>query len=202
MAGLTTASLKAGMAGIAAVMEAVADELNACDGKLGDGDIGVTMRRGMRGIMEIAGELPGDVGLALMKCAQAFTSVSGSSYGTLLATGLMSAAKACKGRKEVPWPEMAALVRGALEGMMARGKGSLGDKTVLDPLDAIAAAIDGMSDPAAILAAAGEAADAAMDAFRPLPSKLGRARMYAEKSRGLDDPGMLALRRMIDGLET
>ena len=201
MTGMTVSSLRTGLAGVAAVMEQAVDDLNACDARLGDGDIGVTMRRGMRGIMEIADDLPEDVGKALMKCAQAFTSVSGSSYGTLLATGLMSAAKACKGRTEIPWADMAGLVRGALEAMMARGKGQLGDKTVLDVLDAIATALEGKSDPAAMLAAADMAVDATMDAFRPLPSRLGRARMYGEKSQGLDDPGMLALRRMIDGLK-
>ncbi len=201
MTGMNISSLKTGLAGIAGVMEQAADELNACDARLGDGDIGVTMRRGMRGIMEIADDLPDDIGKALMKCAQAFTSVSGSSYGTLLATGLMSGAKACKGRTEIPWAEMAGLVRGALEAMMARGKGSLGDKTVLDVLDAIATDLEGKDDPAAMMAAADAAVDATMEKFRPLPSKLGRARMYAEKSKGLDDPGMLALRRVIDGLK-
>jgi dihydroxyacetone kinase-like protein len=202
MTGMNVSSLKAGLDGIAEVMEQAADELNACDAKLGDGDIGVTMRRGMRGIMEIADDLPDDIGKALMKCAQAFTSVSGSSYGTLLATGLMSGAKACKGRDEIPWAEMAGLVRGALEAMMARGKGSLGDKTVLDMLDAIAAELEGKDDPAAMVRAASAAANATMDTYRPLPSKLGRARMYGDKSQGLDDPGMLALRRVIDGLES
>lgn len=201
MTGMTVSSLRSVLAGVAAVMEQAVDDLNACDARLGDGDIGVTMRRGMRGIMEIADDLPEDVGKALMKCAQAFTSVSGSSYGTLLATGLMSAAKACKGRTEIPWADMAGLVRGALEAMMARGKGQLGDKTVLDVLDAIATALEGKSDPAAMLAAADTAVNTTMDAFRPLPSRLGRARMYGEKSQGLDDPGMLALRRMIDGLK-
>ena len=52
--------------------------------------------------------------MALLACAQAMTKVSGSSYGTLLATGLMAAAKATRGRTEVPWSETAgAAARGA-----------------------------------------------------------------------------------------
>jgi dihydroxyacetone kinase-like protein len=98
MSGLTTAVLKSALPIIAAGIEASADELNQADAKLGDGDLGVTMTRGMRGILETAEDLPEDLGLALLKCAQGFTKVSGSSYGTLLATGLMSAAKTCKGR--------------------------------------------------------------------------------------------------------
>jgi hypothetical protein len=71
---------------------------------------------------------------------------------------------------------------------------------VLDSLDAIATATAGLSDPSAILRAADEAATRALDDFRDRENRLGRARMFAEKSRGLDDPGMLALRRMLDGL--
>ena len=138
---LTTESLKAGLTRIAAAMEEAADELNTADGKLGDGDLGVTMVRGCRLVMEALPDLPEDVGMALMKCAQAFTKTSGSSYGTLLATGLMSAAKAAKGRTEVPWSEAGALLGGALEAMMLRGKASLGDKTVLDAIEAARAEV-------------------------------------------------------------
>jgi dihydroxyacetone kinase-like protein len=45
---LTTAVLADGLRRIAAHMETVADKLNALDGQLGDGDLGVTMTRGGR----------------------------------------------------------------------------------------------------------------------------------------------------------
>ena len=143
---LTTPVLADGLRRIAAHMETVADELNALDGQLGDGDLGVTMTRGGRALQDILPTLPADVGMALMACAQAITKVSGSSYGTLLATGLLAAAKATRGRTEVPWSETAALLRGALEAMSARGKAAVGDKTVLDALDAAAGAAEGRTE--------------------------------------------------------
>jgi len=200
MPGFTSDSLKAAIAGIAARMEDAAEELNDADARLGDGDLGITMTRGLRGAMEIRDDLPDDVGMALLKCAQAFTKVSGSSYGTLLATGLMSAAKACKGRTQVRWAEIPDLLAGAVTAMMARGKGSLGDKTVLDSLDAIRREAEGLGEPAALLAAAEAGARGALETFRDRPSRIGRARMFGDKSVGLDDPGMLALRRVIEGL--
>src|ERR1700722_16477220 len=100
---LPTPVLADGLKRLAAHMETVADELNALDGQLGDGDLGVTMTRGGRALVDILPTLPADVGMALMACAQAMTKVSGSSYGTLLATGLLAAAKATRGRTEVPW---------------------------------------------------------------------------------------------------
>ncbi len=198
---LTTTTLKAAFAKIAAKMDACAEELNALDGAVGDGDLGITMSRGAREVMEQIDSLPDDLGMAFMKTAQAFTKTSGSTFGTLIATGLMAAAKATKGRTEAPWTETPALLSAAVEAMMARGKASLGDKTVLDGLDAARAAIEGHSEPTEQVAAALKAIDATLDAFRDKPNKVGRARIFADKTIGLNDPGMMALKRVIEGLQ-
>ena len=197
---LTSKSLAEGLARVAARFEYSADELNALDAKIGDGDLGVTMVRIGRGMTETLDDLPDDVGMALMKCVQTVTKVSGASYATLVATALMSAAKTCKGRSEVPFREMSGLLASAAEAMMSRGKTELGDKTVIDAVDAAAKAIKGLDDGAAIVEAAGVAVDATLNAMREKPNRVGRARIFAEKTVGLDDPGMVAFRRMIDGL--
>jgi dihydroxyacetone kinase-like protein len=198
--GLTRAVLADGVQLISAHMETVAETLNALDGQLGDGDLGVTMQRGGRELEKVLPNLPDDVGMALLACAQAITRVSGSSYGTLLATGLMSAAKATRGRTDVPWDELSGLLRGALEAMMARGKSALGDKTVLDALDAAARAVDGVA-ASEMVAAASAAVDETMERMRGQQARIGRARIFGERSVGLDDPGMLAFREMLRGLE-
>ncbi len=196
--GITTDDLRTAATRLAAAGEAAQDELNGLDGQLGDGDLGITVATGWR---EVANEtLPDDVGMAFLAASKAFQRVSSSSYGTLTATALMAAAKKTKGRTDVPWSEVPALIAAARDAMMERGKGSLGDKSVLDVLDAVAKAIDGMDDPAAMRAAAVAAADGALTAFRDKPNRLGRARMFAEKSVGMDDPGMRALQRLVAGL--
>jgi dihydroxyacetone kinase-like protein len=196
--GITTSDLRAAATRLAAAGDAAQDELNGLDGQLGDGDLGITVATGWK---EVANEtLPDDVGMAFLAASKAFQRVSSSSYGTLTATALMAAAKKTKGRTDVPWSEVPALVAAARDAMMERGKGSLGDKSVLDVLDAMATAIDGMDDPTAMRAAAAAAADGAMLAFRDKPNRLGRARMFAEKSVGMDDPGMRALQRLVAGL--
>ena len=188
---ITVADLRAAAGRLRDAMEAEADALNAADGALGDGDLGVTMRRGSRAVAERAGEMPeDDMGRALMVAAQAFTKVSGSSYGTLLATGLMAAAKELKGREGVEAGELAGLVAAARDAMMARGKAELGGKTVLDSLDAIAGALEGAEDPAG---AAVDAAEAAQAAMRDRRATVGRARIFGDKSVGRDDPGMTAM---------
>jgi dihydroxyacetone kinase-like protein len=198
--GITVGSLRWAIPRIAAKLEASADELNTVDGRLGDGDLGVTMRQGSRAMVARLEALPDDVGMSLLACAQALTGERASSYSTLLATGLTSAAKACKGRTSVGWGEFSPLVSGAIAAMAKRGRSALGDKTVLDALEAIRVAADGLDDPRAIAEAADRAVSEALDRFRELPARQGRARIFAERSVGLDDPGQVAIKRITEAL--
>jgi len=197
---ITTDSIKTAATKIAQLMEESADELNAADGLLGDGDLGITMVRGFREIIEVRDSLPDDVGMALFQCAKAFTKSSGSSYGTLLATGLMSVAKKKKGQQEIQVEEISALLDDALDAMKQRGKAELGDKTVLDVIAASSQAAKDQSDGSIVLKAINDAVTSTIDEFRSRQSKIGRARIFSEKSIGLDDPGMLAFRKMIEAL--
>ena len=197
---ITTDSIKTAVTKIAQLMEESANELNAADGLLGDGDLGITMVRGFREIIEVRDSLPDDVGMALFQCAKAFTKSSGSSYGTLLATGLMSVAKKKKGQQEIQVEEISALLNDALDAMKQRGKAELGDKTVLDVIAASSQAAKDQSDGSSVLKAINDAVTSTIDEFRSRQSKIGRARIFSEKSIGLDDPGMLAFRKMLEAL--
>ena len=197
---ITTDSIKTAVTKIAQLIEESADELNAADGLLGDGDLGITMVRGFREIIEVRDSLPDDVGMALFQCAKAFTKSSGSSYGTLMATGLMSVAKKKKGQQEIQVEEISALLNDALDAMKQRGKAELGDKTVLDVIAASSQAAKDQSDGSSVLKAINDAVTSTIDEFRSRQSKIGRARIFSEKSIGLDDPGMLAFRKMLEAL--
>ncbi len=197
---LTTASVRWALERFSAKMRLCADELNALDGALGDGDLGVNMLRAADRLTTEGPNLPADVGMALLKCAQAFTSVSASTYGTLLATGLMAAAKLTKGRTAVPWSEASSLLGAAVLAMSERGKGNLGDKTVLDAVEAAGRAAQGLDDPAKITAAAVAAVAEAMDRLRECQFQQGRARIFGAKGVGRDDPGMVAFLRIIESL--
>ena len=181
-------------------LESSAEELNGLDAQLGDGDLGVTMVRGSRQLLEIREELPDDWGMALLKCAQAFTKTSGSSYGTILATGLMAMAKQKKGHAEVYSTEWAGLLKLALEAMQQRGKAELGQKTVLDPLAAAQKKLEGA--PETSLSGLIEVVQQTIDDFRDKPCQIGRARIFQDKSIGLDDPGMVAFKRLLEGLDS
>jgi dihydroxyacetone kinase-like protein len=200
MSEFTTESIRWALGRLPEKMAACAGELNELDGALGDGDLGVNLTRAANRLLEDLPNLPDDVGMALLRCSQAFTRVSASTYGTLVATGLMAAAKSAKGRTAVPWSEIPGLLAAALAAMSARGKGQLGDKTILDALEATRAATVGLSEPAAMLEAARAAIAAAIGRLRDQPFRQGRARIFGAKGLGRDDPGMVAFERIVESL--
>lgn len=197
---ITTDSIRWAIGSLKEKMNGTASELNQLDGALGDGDLGVTLSQGFQRLEDNAPNLPDDVGMALLQCAQAFTRVTASTYGTLLATGMTAAAKVARGRNEVPWTEIPQLLGAALRSMSERGKGQLGDKTVLDALNAIRLAAEGLDDPADQVKAAIQAVDQTLGDFRGRPFRCGRARIFGDKGLELDDPGMVALKRIVEGL--
>ncbi len=182
-------------------LESEHSRLTDLDGKLGDGDLGVTLLKAFRALSEGKDKLPADIGLALLSCGGAVAKVSSSSFGTLMATALIAVSRTTKGRETAPWTELPSWLDLAIAAMMARGKASLGDKTVLDALDAVARAVRTERDPAAMLVAARAAVAATLAEFGSRPNRIGRARVYGERSIGLDDPGMVALAVMLDGLD-
>lgn len=197
----TTPILRAAIARINDKIGPIGDEMNELDGRLGDGDLGVTLVNGFRNMTEASNAMPDDVGMALFQAAKAMTSVSGSSFGTLMATALMAAGKTVKGQSNVAWSRIPDLLQAAQDAMIARGGANLGDKTVLDSMDAIIVATRGMNQPETLYAAAANAAIQARDTYRDKPNKIGRARVYAEKSIGLEDAGMAAVVRLVDALK-
>jgi dihydroxyacetone kinase-like protein len=195
---LTAPVLAAALSRCADRISAVSAELNALDGQLGDGDLGATLEKCAA---NVRAALPGMAGAglagALQSCAMACAKASGSSFGTLLAVAFMAAARHCAGRDQIEWNELPGMMQAARDQMMTRGKAALGDKTVLDALTAAIEAQRGLQDPAAQGRAAQAAVAQALAHFRRQPNRVGRARMFAEKSIGLDDPGMIAFAHLL-----
>lgn len=183
-----------------AAMHAAAPELNALDGRLGDADLGATLDKCATLMEQALPGLPDSLEGIFKRCAQASAKASGSSFGTLLTVALMTAGKHCAGRESLSTQDVAALLSEVIATLSARGGAALGDKTVLDGLDAIQRALSGAAADAPALALAGAAVRESLDAFRDKPNRMGRARMFADKTIGLDDPGMVALQRMVDTL--
>jgi dihydroxyacetone kinase len=194
---ITVQTLRDAVARSDARMERLEDPLNAADALLGDGDTGSMLARVIEKMAATDLTATTDVGAAFNALARATMAATGSSLGTLLATALLTFAKSTKGRSEVPWSELSGLIEQAIEAMKARGGASLGDKTILDALHRIAQSLTGIDDASSAAQAAETGARAALEHFQPLPCKIGRARLFPEKSTGAHDPGMLALHLLL-----
>lgn len=202
MAPLDSLILSAALQRWCAAMREAAPEFNALDARLGDGDLGTTLQKCAENVEAV---LPvGDTPAAVFKaCASACAKASGSSFGTLLAQAFLVAAKSPQAQQPLDRQAVQALLPALLDALSARGGAKLGDKTMLDSMAAIAEALRAAppaADAAALKAAACAGAQSALDALRGQPNRIGRARMFAEQSKGLDDPGMVAVLRMVQAL--
>lgn len=194
---ITLETLAAAIARADTGMQTLADTLNAADAKLGDGDTGTMLARLIGVFAKVDVRSAPDLGAGFMALAKAGAASTGSSLGTLVITAMMTAGKATAGKNELDWAAFAPLLASIRDAAMARGKADLGAKTIIDGLDALAKGVEGATTPDHAAAAANAALDRSLAEFRERPSGMGRARMFAEKSIGLDDPGMLALREIV-----
>src|SRR5262249_26540380 len=150
---LTVDSLRAGIGKLKHHMNELAPELCALDGQLGDGDLGVTLSKAFNRLDELVPTLPDDLGSALAASAQAIAKVSSSSFGTLMAVACLAVSKKLAGRTEIPWTEVPELLEVARDTISVRGKAQLGQKTVIDAIDAAAKSMRSRSGPDSMLEA-------------------------------------------------
>lgn len=172
-------------------------ELNLADAKLGDGDTGTMLARFIEALNNCEVNQEDDLGAAFVKLAKAGSASTGSSFGTLLITGFLAAASQSKGLSEIDHKTFGSLLSIAVEKMLERGRASIGDKTAIDSIDTIAKIIMTSSEHD-VKENVRITASQTLVEFRDQPCKIGRARMFADKSIGLDDPGMIAITRIAE----
>jgi len=200
---LDAATLRAALARWCARMKASAPELNRLDGQIGDGDLGATLEKCAANVEATFPHMQNDdLPQMLKRCSMACAKASGSSFGTLLSSAFLTASKSCAGRQTIDRHDLGRLLLEVESALAARGGASLGDKTVLDPIHAVATALCSASDGADLTALALDATTQTLDHFRNKPNQAGRARAFQAKSVGLDDPGMVAFKKMVESLGT
>ena len=169
------------------------DEFNSADGKIGDGDLGITILNGFEEINKNINKFSDDMGANFMICSQAFVKKSGSSFGTLIAFSFMNISKSSKGKTECNHEDIINIFETALKTILERGKTKLGDKTIADSLDLI---IKKLKDSANYTEAIKSATKQALEDFKGKKILIGRARMFEDKTKDMDDPGMFALNKL------
>lgn len=197
---ITSLSIKESIDEIIASLPAIQAELNAADAKLGDGDTGLMVSRMFQAFGAVEHEKQLSVSDYCLRLAQAGAKSTGSSFGTLIVASLMAIAKDLREQETVNDAAFSRIPGCARDAMISRGKTELGSKTAIDSLNYIAKALDDRSETEHPALIARQAAYEALDDFKTKECKIGRARMFSEKSKGLDDPGMLAIALALDAI--
>ena len=191
---ITKTSLETFFQKILIIAEDNYDEFNSIDGQLGDGDLGITISKGLKEINENLNKFEDELSKNFIVCAQCFTKASSSSFGTLIAISFMTIAKETKGKKELNLNDIPDIINKVIEAICTRGKSKIGDKTFVDTLFEISNSISRSENN--YNQNIYKATINALNNFRGKECKIGRARMFGEKSKNLDDPGMFALSRL------
>ena len=174
------------------------DEFNAVDGKIGDGDLGITILNGLEEINKNIEKFTDDLGINFMLCSQAFVKKSGSSFGTLIAFSFMNISKNLKGKNTCDNKDIITMIDTAMRTIQERGKTKVGDKTILDTLDFILRNLKSTKNNINYPELFKLSANDALNAFKGKKILIGRARMFEDKTKDLDDPGMLALHKLCE----
>ena len=178
------------------------------DAVVGDADFGVSLANGFKVVIERWEELNGpSIGDFLMQVGMIITSNVGGCSGPIWGTGFLKAGMASKGKKEVSLKDLVSMLRDSIEGMMARGGASAGDKTLLDAVIPVTDKLEEWSQrpDQDFYAAFDEAASVAWDTIESTKgweAKRGRQSFTGERSMGTLDPGIVAVATMMKDINS
>ncbi|MDD9206920.1 dihydroxyacetone kinase subunit DhaK, partial [Georgenia sp. 10Sc9-8] len=179
-----------------------ADELRELDAALGDGDLGITVSAGARAAHEAVAALPPDAHPSeIVKAAgAAFAGANPSTYAALVGGGLVAAAQPLADAERFTTAELATATRAVLDRIVERGGAQVGDKTVVDVLVPVLQVLESRTGeaPADVAEHSAEAAREAVAEGVDRTSQRGRAGWVGERSVGHQDPGSVAMLRLIE----
>jgi dihydroxyacetone kinase phosphoprotein-dependent L subunit len=186
------------MADTAIKNEAYFSELDAV---MGDADFGVSLAGGFKAVMNGWDKYDmSSIGGFLLGVSKEITGNAGGCSGPVWGTLFMRCGMAFKDKTEVNLEEIIAALQSAIEGIMKRGGASLGDKTLVDALDAIVKSFEkSISAGEPMLDAFKRASDVAVETRETTKNwvaKRGRQSFTGDRSVGTYDPGIVAVGEM------
>ena len=183
------------MADTAIKNEAYFSELDAV---MGDADFGVSLAGGFKAVLSQWEKFDmSSIGSFLLNVSTAITGNTGGCSGPVWGTLLMRCGMAFRGKNEIGLDEIISGLKSAVEGIMKRGGAQLGDKTLVDALDAIIKSHEKSLESGDTLMEAIKKASAAAIEMRETTkgwmAKRGRQSFTGERSIGTYDPGIVAV---------
>ncbi|UQU63753.1 dihydroxyacetone kinase subunit L [Couchioplanes caeruleus] len=176
--------------------------LTELDSAIGDADHGTNMDRGMTAVLAaLDGEAGKSPAALLKRTGMTLVSTVGGASGPLYGTAFLRMAAAAGDADGLDAGSFAKVLRAGLDGVVARGKAEVGDKTMVDALtpavDALDAALAGGQPLGEALPAAVRAAEQGREATIPLVARKGRASYLGERSAGHQDPGATSVTMLV-----
>jgi len=170
------------------------DYLTQLDSAIGDADHGANMDRGFKAALaKLPGVADKDIGTLFKSVGMTLVQTVGGAGGPLYGTFFMQAGTPTANKIELTAGDWAAALEAALNGVVARGKAQLGDKTMVDALtpalNALKQAVADGADLNESLRRSASAAEQGMKDTIPLVARKGRASYLGERSAGHQDPG-------------
>lgn len=166
--------------------------LTELDSAIGDSDHGENMARGFMAVKELlATSNPADISILLKTVGMKLITTVGGAAGPLYGTFFIEISKKCISKEEITTQEWGECLEAAVAGVLARGKASVNDKTMIDALTpALTALKENISEPIekALKMSAMAAEEGAKNTI-PLIAHKGRASYLGERSVGHQDPG-------------
>ena len=183
-------------------VQAEREALNRLDADLGDGDHGTSAAAGFSAAVEAIASLErpqiSDIWLAT---AKALLNRMGGASGALFGSFFLKGVSGLRGRDRLSKSEMDALLQAGLDGVIARGKAQVGDKTMVDALQPAVEAFAGARDFTAGWRQAAEAARGGAESTRGLIARRGRAKFLKERAIGYIDPGAETVALLFKAIE-
>ena len=178
----------------AKVVEENRDYLTQLDAAIGDADHGANMHRGFQAVLNKMPEIADkDIGTVFKTVGMTLLSTVGGASGPLYGTFFLQAGMKTAGKMELSAEDWLAVLQGALDGVIMRGKAEVGDKTMVDALtpavEAFRNATNEKQSMSAALALSAEAARKGMESTIPIVARKGRASYLGERSADHQDPG-------------
>ena len=200
---LTHGQCLAWLRAFAALINDNTDFLTDLDAAIGDADHGTNMARGTTAAL---GKLDDATPLGAMFRSVGMTLVStvGGSAGPLYGTFFMRFGARLGDVEDVSLPTFAAALTAGRDGVVARGKAAVGEKTMIDAMtpavEAFESHVADGDGPLVAAEAALAAAERGRDATIPLVARKGRASYLGERSAGHQDPGATSTAYLFEAL--
>lgn len=184
-------------------MEHEKDFLTELDNAIADGDHGINMAKGFAAVQEKIEGLKGQsIGAVLKSVGMTLVSAVGGSAGPLYGTAFMKAGMLMADKQTMDINDFLACMEAAVEGVMARGRSTEGEKTMLDAmipaLNAMKKANSENLPPKAVLEAGVAAAKCGVEYTKTIAATKGRASYIGERSIGHQDPGATSFTYLLD----